>query len=117
MINTFFVVGEIKKISISEPKDSKKAASAVLLVQHSVQRESRGGAVEFANAVMIRVPPDKFPLLRSKLAVGKPFRRPILLPTSVNRDNKTRQMLRRPYVRPGNLDGCRRVPFGRANCA
>ena len=46
MINQFFIAGEIKKITISEPKDPKKFASAVLLVQYGVQRETTGGAVE-----------------------------------------------------------------------
>lgn len=58
MIHTFLVVGEIKKITISEPKDPEKTASAILLVQYSAQREPRDGATEFANAVMIRVPPN-----------------------------------------------------------
>lgn len=71
MINQFFIAGEIKKITISEPKDPKKFASAVLLVQYGVQRETTGGAVEFVNAVMVRVPSFKFPKLRDKLTVGQ----------------------------------------------
>lgn len=71
MIHAFFIVGEIKKIQVSEPKDPKKNASAVLLVQYGVTRESTGGAVEFVNAVMIRVPSYKYPQLKDKLKVGK----------------------------------------------
>lgn len=71
MIHTFFVVGEIKKININEPSDPKKSASAILLVQYSARGEPGNGAMEFANAVMIRVPPNKFPQLRGKLALGK----------------------------------------------
>lgn len=71
MIHAFFLVGEIKKIQVSEPKDPKKNASAVLLVQYGATRESTGGAVEFVNAVMIRVPSYKYPQLREKLKVGK----------------------------------------------
>lgn len=71
MIHTFFVVGEIKKININEPKDPKRNASAVLLVQYGAQRETTGGPVEFVNAVMIRVPSYKFPAVRDKLKVGQ----------------------------------------------
>lgn len=71
MIHTFLVVGEIKKINISESKDQKKTASAVLLVQYNAQREPGDGAMEFSNTVMIRVPPEKFRQLRGQLALGK----------------------------------------------
>ncbi len=71
MIHAFFLVGEIKKIQVSEPKDPKRGASAVLLVQYGATREQTGGAVEFVNAVMVRVPSYKFPTLRDKLQVGK----------------------------------------------
>jgi hypothetical protein len=70
MIHAFFLVGEIKKISVSEPKDPKKNASAVLLVQYGKQRETTGNTVEFVNAVMIRVPSYKYPQLKDKLKVG-----------------------------------------------
>lgn len=70
MIHAFFLVGEIKKISVSEPKDPKKNASAVLLVQYGKQRETTGNAVEFVNAVMVRVPSYKFPQIKDKLKVG-----------------------------------------------
>lgn len=71
MIHAFFLVGEIKKIQVSEPKDPKKNASAVLLVQYGATRESTGGPVEFVNAVMIRVPSYKYPQIKDKLRVGK----------------------------------------------
>lgn len=71
MIHAFFLVGEIKKIQVAEPKDPKKNASAVLLVQYGVTRESTGGQVEFVNAVMIRVPSYKYPQIKDKLKVGK----------------------------------------------
>lgn len=70
MIHQFFLVGNIKKIQVSEPKDPKKNASAVLLVQYGVTRESTGGAVDFVNAVMIRVPSYKYPQIKDKLHVG-----------------------------------------------
>ncbi|MDO8416296.1 MAG: hypothetical protein Q7S87_08815 [Agitococcus sp.] len=69
MIHAFFLVGTIKKIQVSEPKDPKKNASAVLLVQYGVNRESTGGAVEFVNAVMIRVPSFKYPQIKDKLRI------------------------------------------------
>lgn len=71
MIHAFFLVGDVKKISINEPKDPRKNASAVLLIQYGVQRETTGGAVEFVNAVMVRVPSYKFPQMRDKLRVGQ----------------------------------------------
>ncbi len=71
MIHAFFLVGEIKKIQVSEPKDPKKNASAVLLVQYGATRESTGGPVEFVNAVMVRVPSYKYPQIKDKLRVGK----------------------------------------------
>lgn len=71
MINTFFLVAEIKKIIISEPKDPTKNASAVLLLQYGKQREASGGPVNFVNAVMVRVPSYKFPTLRDVLKVGQ----------------------------------------------
>lgn len=70
MIHAFFLVGEIKKIQVSEPKDPRKNASAVLLVQYGVTREQTGGSVEFVNAVMVRVPSYKYPQLKDKLKVG-----------------------------------------------
>lgn len=71
MIHAFFLVGEIKRIQVSEPKDPKKNASAILLVQYGSTRESTGGQVEFVNAVMVRVPNYKYPQIKDKLAVGK----------------------------------------------
>lgn len=69
MIHNFFLVGKIKKIQVSEPKDPKKNASAVLLIQYGASRESSGGAVDFVNAVMVRVPSFKYPQIKDKLAV------------------------------------------------
>lgn len=71
MINSFFLVGEIKKLTVSEPKDPKKNASAVLLVQYGVTREATGRAVEFVNAALVRVPSYKFPALRNRLRIGQ----------------------------------------------
>ncbi len=70
MIHNFFLVGEIKKISVSEPKDPKKNASAVILVQYGKQRETTGNSVEFVNAAMVRIPNYKYPQLKDKLKVG-----------------------------------------------
>lgn len=71
MINTFFLVGEIKKITVSEPKDPKKNASAVLLIQYGPQRELTNKAVEFVNAALVRIPSYRFPALRNRLRVGQ----------------------------------------------
>jgi hypothetical protein len=71
MINTFFLAGEIKKVTVSEPKDPKKAPTALLLVQYGPVRESTGGPVEFVNAVPVRVPGYKYPSVKDKLKAGK----------------------------------------------
>lgn len=71
MIHAFFLVGEIKRIQVSEPKDPKNNASAILLVQYGATRESTGRPVEFVNAVMVRVPGYKYPQIKDKLKVGK----------------------------------------------
>ncbi len=71
MINSFFIVGEIKKLNVSEPKDPRKNASAVLLIQYGVQRESTNGSVEFVNAAMVRVPSYKYPALKDKIRKGQ----------------------------------------------
>lgn len=69
MIHDFFAIGQIKKIQISEPKDPKKNPSAVLLVQYGPVREQSGGAVEFVNAAMIRVPNYRYPVIKDSLKV------------------------------------------------
>lgn len=71
MINSFFLVGEIKKLTVSEPKDPKKNASAVMLIQYGVERELTNGPVEFVNAALVRVPSYKFPALRNRLRTGQ----------------------------------------------
>lgn len=70
MINTFFIVGDVKKISVTKPNDPKKNASAVMMVQYGVKRESTGSSVDFVNAVLIRVPSYKYPKLKDKLVEG-----------------------------------------------
>lgn len=70
VINQFTIVGEVKKVQVSEPKNPTKNASAVLLIQYGALRESTGGPVEFVNAVMVRVPSYKFPQMRDKLREG-----------------------------------------------
>lgn len=70
MIHSFFLYGEVKRINVSEPKDPKKGQSAVILLQYGATREQSGGAVEFVNAVMVRIPNFKFPQLKDKLKVG-----------------------------------------------
>lgn len=71
MTNVVVVSGELKKLSVNQPKDPKKNASAVMLVQYGVSRESTGNAVEFVNAALVRVPSYKFPQLQGKLREGQ----------------------------------------------
>lgn len=70
MIHQFFIVGTIKKINVNEPKDPKKSASAVMLVQYGPSRDTTGNAVEFVNAVMVRVPSYRYPQLKPSLELG-----------------------------------------------
>jgi hypothetical protein len=69
--NVFVVTGEIKKVDISEPKDPKRGASAIILLQYGPPRKQTGNAVEFVNAVLIRIPNYKFPVLRERIRVGQ----------------------------------------------
>lgn len=73
MIHNMFIVGTIKKIQVSTPKDPKRNASAVLLVQYGPTRESTGGNVEFVNAVQVRVPSYKYPQVADKLKMNAPI--------------------------------------------
>jgi hypothetical protein len=76
LIHAIFLVGEIKKIQVSTPKESKdpsapkKNPSAVLLVQYGVTREATGNPVEFVNAVQVRVPSYLYPKIADKLKEG-----------------------------------------------
>lgn len=69
--NAFVMTGEVKKIDVSEPKDPKKGASAIILLQYGPPRKQTGNVVEFVNAVLIRIPNYKFPTLRDRLKVGQ----------------------------------------------
>lgn len=71
MIHNFFLDGTLKRIQVSTPKDPKRNASAVLLVQYGPQRDSTGRAVEFINAVLVRVPSYQWPRMADKLAVDQ----------------------------------------------
>src|SRR5690606_8519138 len=53
------------------PKDPKKGASAIVLVQWGPLREQSGGAVDFINAGLVRIPNYRFPKLQDKLKVGQ----------------------------------------------
>lgn len=68
MIHNFFLDGVVKKIQVSTPKDPKRNASAVLLIQYGPPRDSTGRAVEFVNAVLVRVPSYQWPRVAGKIA-------------------------------------------------
>lgn len=71
MINTFFVLGEIKQVQVSKVSDPSKSPSALVLVQYGPHRESTGGMVEFVNAVMVRIPGYRYATSKDFLVVGK----------------------------------------------
>lgn len=70
MFNIVIIAGTVKKVTTSTPRDPKKTPSAVILVQYGKQREYTGGAVEFVNAVPIRVPPFRFEQIKDNLVEG-----------------------------------------------
>lgn len=70
MINTFFLVGQLKKVQVSTPKDTSKNPSAVLFVQYGPVREYTGGNVEFINAATVRVPSYRYPSVKDSLVEG-----------------------------------------------
>lgn len=70
MINTFFLVGQLKKVQVSTPKDASKSPSAVLFVQYGPVREYTGGNVEFINAATVRVPSYRYPSVKDSLVEG-----------------------------------------------
>lgn len=69
-VHEIIIVGEVRKIAPSTPKDPKKPASAVILVQWGPQREQSGHQVEFINAGHVRIPNYRWPKLADKLKVG-----------------------------------------------
>ncbi len=69
MINTLVMVGVIERVHISDPKKKDKA-SAALVVRYGDDRNQSGGAVEFVNAALIRIPPYRLPAFRDRLKEG-----------------------------------------------
>jgi hypothetical protein len=70
-VHEIIILGEVRKITPSTPKDPKKAASAVILVQWGPQREQSGNQVEFINAGHVRIPNYRWPKLAEKMKVGQ----------------------------------------------
>lgn len=70
MIHQFTTYGVIKKVTVSEPKDPKKNASAIILLRYGQTREATNSGVEFVNAVMIRIPGYRYPQVKDKLKEG-----------------------------------------------
>jgi hypothetical protein len=70
MFNIVILAGTVKKVTTSTPRDPKKTPSAVILVQYGKQREYTGNAVEFVNAVPVRVPPFRFEQVKDSLVEG-----------------------------------------------
>lgn len=90
MIHSFQMLGVIRKITITggnnrateartgeegaapaEGAAERKGPSALLFIQYGPRREPTARAVEFVNAVNVRVPSYKFPMLQDKLKVGQ----------------------------------------------
>lgn len=91
MIHSFQMLGVIRKITIAGGnnrnteartgddagapaeggQDRTKGPSALLFIQYGPRREPTLRAVEFINAVNVRVPNYKYPMLQDKLKVGQ----------------------------------------------
>lgn len=71
MINEIIVVGSVRRIAVTTPRDPRKGASAVVTVQWGPVREQSGGSVDFINAGLIRIPNYRFPKIQDKLKVGQ----------------------------------------------
>lgn len=85
MIHTFTLVGRIRRIAVSGSNRqananggqeatgaesngaANKGPSAVLTIQYGPRRDPTNRAVEFVNAVSVRVPSYKWPMLADKL--------------------------------------------------
>ncbi|MHB1539715.1 MAG: single stranded DNA-binding domain-containing protein [Steroidobacteraceae bacterium] len=69
MINTLVLVGVIDRVHISEGKTKDKASGAIVL-RYGDDRNQSGGAVEFINAALVRIPPYRLPAVRDRLQPG-----------------------------------------------
>ena len=70
MIHNFFLVGDIKEISVFESKDPTKEPSALVLLQYGKDRQATGNQIEFVNATMVRIPNFLYAKLKDRLHVG-----------------------------------------------
>lgn len=71
MIHDLFIVGDIRTIQISTPKDPKKGESALMLIQWGPQRDRGESNTNFINAGYVRIPNYRFPKIKDKLRVGQ----------------------------------------------
>lgn len=72
MIHDTFIVGDIRTITISTPKDPKKGESALILVQWGPVRDrTPDSTTNFINAGYVRIPNYRFPKIKDKLRVGQ----------------------------------------------
>jgi hypothetical protein len=67
-MNFFGISGEIKQVQVFDKNPAK--ASAVILVQYGPSRERGDKAIEFVNAVKVRIPPYRYIKIKSKLVIG-----------------------------------------------
>lgn len=69
LFNVFFLAGEVHRVKVVKGR-GERPPSAVLTLQYGPQRETSGGAVEFVNAVQIRVPSYKYGKVEKRLKEG-----------------------------------------------
>lgn len=70
-VHDLTIVGEVRNIAVSTPRDPKKGASAQVLVQWGAERQTSGGAVDFINAGIVRIPSYRWPKLADRMKVGQ----------------------------------------------
>jgi hypothetical protein len=69
-MNHFFLVGRIDRITVNKKRADGKGGSAMILLQYGPERETSNAAVEFVNAVVIRIPAFRFEALGDRLQEG-----------------------------------------------
>lgn len=71
LLNKFFEWGKITNIKVSEARGDKPASATILLQYGKSRQQSEGAAVQFVNAVPIRLPAKTFAAVREDLKVGQ----------------------------------------------
>jgi len=69
-VNHFVMTGTIRSVQIKGVDKPGRKPSAIFMLQYGKNRQRTGGAVEFVNAVLVRVPSSRLERIQSKLVDG-----------------------------------------------